>query len=83
MRFDSAGVPSGPVFRVNTFTAGHQIQAALDLSASSDCVIARQSPDQDGSRFATIRLHGNDSDQRCGGRGLDAMRIRRRLLRIS
>jgi len=48
-RYDSAGVPQGGEFLVNSFTTGAQSLPTVGLDADGDFVIAWQSADQDGS----------------------------------
>jgi hypothetical protein len=48
-RFDSSGTPSGPEFRVNTFTPGHQFAPSVAADSSGKFVIAWTSEQQDGS----------------------------------
>ncbi|MFO1003249.1 MAG: M10 family metallopeptidase C-terminal domain-containing protein [Planctomycetaceae bacterium] len=48
-RFDSAGVPIGAEFRVNTVTAGSQLHSSIAMDADGDFVVTWQSTDQDGS----------------------------------
>jgi ELWxxDGT repeat protein len=48
-RFDAAANPQGAEFRVNTFTAGYQLNPALAVESDGDFTIAWRSAGQDGS----------------------------------
>lgn len=48
-RFDAAGAPVGAEFRVNTYTAGDQVNPVAALDDDGDLIVAWQSPAQDGS----------------------------------
>jgi hypothetical protein len=47
-RFLAGGVPNGPEFRVNSFTTGHQSQAAVATDLSGNFVVVWSSNGQDG-----------------------------------
>ena len=51
-RFDSSGNAQGGEFRVNTTTAGDQIDPAVAMDAAGDFVVVWQSLGQDGNVFA-------------------------------
>jgi hypothetical protein len=48
-RFDSSGAPSGPEFRVNTYTTGAQVLTATSRDASGNFIVVWMSIGQDGS----------------------------------
>ena len=48
-RYNSAGVPQGSEFLVNTYTTGGQSNASVAMDAAGDFVVAWQSFGQDGS----------------------------------
>lgn len=48
-RFDASANPLGSEFRVNTFTAGYQLNPALAVESDGDFTIAWRSAGQDGS----------------------------------
>jgi hypothetical protein len=48
-RFESTGLPKGPTFRVNTFTAGYQQDPSVASDASGNFVVAWNSRGQDGN----------------------------------
>jgi hypothetical protein len=48
-RYDSAGSPLGPEFRVNSYTTGDQSEAAVASAPAGEFVIAWTSDGQDGS----------------------------------
>ena len=48
-RYDAAGAPLGPEFRINTNTLGSQSASAVASDLSGDFVVAWQSAGQDGS----------------------------------
>lgn len=48
-RFDPSGVPSGPEFRANVFTTGHQSSPAVAVDASGRFLVAWQASDLSGS----------------------------------
>lgn len=50
-RYNSAGVPQGSEFRVNAYTTGNQIYAAVAMDASGDFVITWSSNGQDGGSY--------------------------------
>jgi len=50
-RFDSAGLPIGDEFQINTFTAGDQRNAAVAVNEAGRFVTVWQSDDQDGSGY--------------------------------
>ena len=47
-RFFAAGLPTGPEFRVNTYTAGQQYQAAAAIDLSGNFTVVWSSDGQDG-----------------------------------
>jgi phosphoheptose isomerase len=47
-RFDSAGVPRGSEFQLNTYTPGNQVQASVAIGADGRFVVAWTSGGQDG-----------------------------------
>jgi hypothetical protein len=47
--YDSAGVPRGPEFQVNTHTTGRQIRPSVAMDAAGRFVVVWASDDQDGS----------------------------------
>jgi hypothetical protein len=47
-RFDAAGAPQGPEFRVSTFAPGHQAAPSVAMNANGDFVVAWQSDLQGG-----------------------------------
>jgi hypothetical protein len=48
-RYNSAGLPQGAEFRVNSFTTGDQLSPAIGMDADGDFVVAWESQAQDGS----------------------------------
>jgi hypothetical protein len=48
-RYDAAGTPLGPEFRVNTFTAGDQLSPSVAMDPSGNFIVGWESPNQDGS----------------------------------
>ena len=50
-RFDSAGMPSGPEFRVNTYTTGSQRAPAVSMGGSGNFVVVWMGNGQDGSLY--------------------------------
>ena len=50
-RFDSAGLPIGDEFQINTFAAGDQRNAAVAMDETGQFVTVWQSDGQDGSRY--------------------------------
>ena len=53
-RFAGTGAPLGPEFRINTFTTGDQIGAAVGSDGSGNVVVAWSSNGQDGSSFGVF-----------------------------
>jgi len=53
-RFDSSGAPSGPEFRVNTFTPGNQFAPSVAADAVGDFVVVWNGPTQDGSGYGVL-----------------------------
>jgi hypothetical protein len=60
-RFAASGVPLGPEFRVNSYTAGHQSAPAVALADSSGFVVVWQSFLQDGSGYGVYAQRFADS----------------------
>src|SRR5688572_5729817 len=58
-RFNSAGVPQGGEFRVNTYTTDNQGAAAVAMDADGDFVIAWHSLDQGEDGFAVYAQRFN------------------------
>jgi hypothetical protein len=56
-RFDAAGVPDGPEFRLNTFTTGDQGRAAMAMAPGGNFVATWTSPAQDGSSYGVFGRH--------------------------
>src|SRR5205823_4737941 len=50
-RYSAAGTPSGGEFRVNTFTADNQRNAAVAMDATGDFVVAWHSNNKDGDLY--------------------------------
>jgi hypothetical protein len=50
-RYASSGAPSGPEFRVNTYTPEFQTRPAVTSDASGNFVVSWTSPGQDGSSY--------------------------------
>jgi hypothetical protein len=48
-RYAASGAPSGPEFRVNTYTTGHQAYPAVAVDGAGNFVVAWTSQNQDGS----------------------------------
>ena len=48
-RYNAAGVPQGPEFRVNTYTTGNQRYSTVAMDAAGDFVVTWDSYGQDGS----------------------------------
>ena len=53
-RFDSAGLPLGTEFQVNTYTSGNQRSPAVAGDAGGDFVVVWQSSGQDGSSYGVF-----------------------------
>jgi hypothetical protein len=53
-RYDAAGLPLGPEFRVNTNTIGSQLASAVASDTSGDFVVVWQSAAQDGSGYGVF-----------------------------
>lgn len=53
-RYDSAGVPEGPEFQVNSYTPSDQVYAAVAMAATGDFVVTWESLDQDGNGFGVF-----------------------------
>jgi hypothetical protein len=53
-RYAISGLPLGPEFRANTFTAGHQNNASVGGDASGNFVIVWDSVGQDGSGYGVF-----------------------------
>lgn len=47
-RYDSAGVPEGPGFQVNSYTTSGQVDAVVAMTATGGFVVTWESYDQDG-----------------------------------
>ncbi len=58
-RFDAAGVAQGSEFRVNTTTAGGQLNPAVAMDSDGDFVIAWTSSGQDGSGYGVYAQRYN------------------------
>ena len=50
-RYNIAGHPVGPEFKVNSFTTGYQSNPSTALDANGNLVIAWTSKDQDGDGY--------------------------------
>ena len=48
-RFDGAGAPLGPEFRINTYTTNQHVSPSVSADAAGNFVVAWTSPAQDGS----------------------------------
>jgi hypothetical protein len=48
-RYDSSGTPSGPEFRVNTYSTNHQRRASVTADSTGNFVVVWTSEGQDGS----------------------------------
>ena len=53
-RYDSAGTPNGPEFRVNTFTTSGQVAPAAGADATGNFVVVWSSLLQDGSSYGVF-----------------------------
>ena len=63
-RFDSAGIPQGDEFQVNTYTTGLQDRPSIALDAGGDFVVAWTSHGQDGSHYGIFgqRFYGRSPE---------------------
>jgi hypothetical protein len=67
-RYNESGAAQGMEFRVNTFTASNQGRdAAIDMDADGDFVVAWESLDQDGSSYGVYAKRYNASGIVQGG----------------
>jgi hypothetical protein len=53
-RYAGSGIPLGPEFRVNTFTAGFQTNPSVAADASGNFVVVWESNGQDGSNYGVF-----------------------------
>jgi hypothetical protein len=58
-RYNAAGTPQGPEFRVNTYTTGSQLDPAAAMDANGDFVVVWTSNNQDGSGSGTFAQRYN------------------------
>jgi hypothetical protein len=65
-RFDVAGVPQGPEFRVNTTTQNSQEGYSVAMDADGDFVVVWQSLGQDGGSWGTYGQRYNAAGQPLG-----------------
>jgi hypothetical protein len=66
-RFDAKGVPQGPEFRVNTYTAGDQMYPSVAMDAGGDFVITWSSYGQDGSGWGVYAQRYDQNGNPMGG----------------
>ncbi len=66
-RYDTAGVPQGPEFRVNSTTAGDQLYSTVAMDAVGDFVVTWSSLGQDGSGWGIYAQRYNASGVPQGG----------------
>ncbi len=66
-RYDSAGVPQGGEFRVNTTTANDQISPTVAMNASGGFVVVWASNGQDGSGYGVYAQRFDAAGARLGG----------------
>ena len=64
--YDSAGVPRGPEFQVNTHTTGRQIRPSVAMDAAGGFVVVWASDDQDGSSTGIFGQRFDASGVRVG-----------------
>jgi hypothetical protein len=66
-RYDSAGVPQGGEFRVNTTIAGTQASPSVAMDVDGDFVVSWQSETQDGSSYGVYAQRFNSLGVMLGG----------------
>lgn len=60
-RYNSAGIPQGSEFRVNTHTIDYQTRPAIAMDNDGDFVITWESKDQDGSDYGVYAQRYNSA----------------------
>ncbi len=66
-RYDAAGVPQGPEFRVNTTRAGDQTNPAVAMDSAGNFVVVWQSQGQDGSGWGVYAQRYDAAGNPLGG----------------
>jgi hypothetical protein len=66
-RFDGAGAPLAPQFRVNSYTTGHQWRPAISVDPQGTFAVVWGSSDQDGSSIGVFGQRYDASGNPIGG----------------